>query len=81
MRYDLATSDVARLVREARVRQGLSQRRLALRAGTSQAAISRIERGLEAPSTKRLRDLLLVLGRSAVVEAEPLRGLDPDPSG
>lgn len=44
-----------------------------MRAGTSQAAISRIETGLEAPSPERLHDLLLVLGHSLVLEATPTR--------
>ena len=78
MRYQLGVPEVARLVRESRERQGLSQRRLALRAGTSQAAISRIERGLEAPTTERLRDVLRVLGHSVVLDAEPAGDADPD---
>jgi transcriptional regulator with XRE-family HTH domain len=50
------------LLREARARNGISQRRLALRAGTSQDAISRIERGVESPTLERLAHLLMVLG-------------------
>jgi transcriptional regulator with XRE-family HTH domain len=50
------------LLRKARKRSGISQRRLALRAGTSKEAISRIERGVEAPTIERLGNLLLVLG-------------------
>lgn len=50
------------LLREARKRHGISQRRLALRAGTSQDAISRIERGVESPTLERLTNLLMVLG-------------------
>jgi len=50
------------LLREARARNGVSQRRLALRAGTSQDAISRIERGVESPTLERLAHLLMVLG-------------------
>ena len=51
------------LLREARLRQGVSQRALALRARTSQDAISRIERGVESPTLERLSQLLLVLGQ------------------
>jgi transcriptional regulator with XRE-family HTH domain len=62
--YDII-SDVmepAELIRSTRERLGLSQRRLALRAGTTQAAISRIERGLVSPTFVTLRQLLLAMG-------------------
>ena len=45
----------AELIRETRERKRLSQRRLALRAGTSQSAIARIERGDEEVTWPRLR--------------------------
>jgi transcriptional regulator with XRE-family HTH domain len=54
--------DAAALVREARRRQGISQAQLALRAGTSQHAVSLIERGLRQPSLDTLDRLLLVTG-------------------
>jgi transcriptional regulator with XRE-family HTH domain len=54
--------DAAALVREARRRQGISQAQLALRAGTSQHAVSLIERGLRQPSLDTLERLLLVTG-------------------
>lgn len=54
--------DAAALVREARRRQGISQADLALRAGTSQHAVSLIERGLRQPSLETLERLLLVTG-------------------
>jgi len=54
-------------VRSVRLRHGLSQRSLARRAGTTQAAISRIESGLEAPSFERFTQLLLVLGERPVL--------------
>ncbi len=60
------------MLREARDRQGISQRRLALRAGTSQDAISRIERGVESPTVERLAKLLLVLGERLELNAAPL---------
>lgn len=66
---------VGNVLRSARERQGLSQRRLALRAGTSQDAISRIERGVEAPTLERLTQLLLALGCRPVLSVEPLDGL------
>jgi transcriptional regulator with XRE-family HTH domain len=54
------------------MRQGVSQRRLALRAGTSQDAISRIERGVESPTLERLARLLLVLGERAELNTSSL---------
>jgi transcriptional regulator with XRE-family HTH domain len=59
------------LLREARARNGISQRRLALRAGTSQDAISRIERGVESPTVERLAHLLMVLGERLELNAAP----------
>jgi transcriptional regulator with XRE-family HTH domain len=60
------------LLREARARHGVSQRRLALRARTSQDAISRIERGVESPTLERLSHLLMVLGERLELDAVPL---------
>jgi transcriptional regulator with XRE-family HTH domain len=60
------------LLRDARKRNGLSQRRLALRAGTSQDAISRIERGVESPTLERLANLMLVLGERLELDSVPL---------
>ena len=70
--------NVGDALREAREQQGLSQRRLALRAGTSQDAISRIERGVEAPTLERFAQLLLALGRRPVLSVEPLEGPVPE---
>lgn len=51
-------STAARLLREARTRAGLSQRALARRAGTSQAAVAAIESGRKAPTVPTLERLL-----------------------
>jgi transcriptional regulator with XRE-family HTH domain len=50
------------LIRDVRLRKGLSQRRLAYRAGTSQSAIARIEHGDEEVTWSRLRSILLAMG-------------------
>jgi transcriptional regulator with XRE-family HTH domain len=50
----------------------LSQRRLALRAGTTQAAISRIEHGIVSPTFTTLRELMLAMGEEAVLSARRL---------
>lgn len=55
-------ADPARLLRDARRRHGIDQRSLALRAGTSQTQISRIERGVVSPSISTLERLLSTLG-------------------
>jgi len=64
--------DLGSALRAARKRQGLSQRRLALRAGTSQDAISRIERGVEAPTLERFAQLMVVMGQRPVFGVAPL---------
>jgi transcriptional regulator with XRE-family HTH domain len=65
-------SNAAAVLREARARSGISQRRLALRAGTSQDAISRIERGVESPTLERLSHLLMMLGERLELDTVPL---------
>jgi transcriptional regulator with XRE-family HTH domain len=59
-------------LREARLRHGVTQRSLARRAGTTQAAISRIESGAESPSFERFTQLLLVLGERPVLHTARL---------
>ena len=60
------------LLREARERHGLTQKQLAIRARTSQAAISRIERGLVSPSVEMLARLLDLLGEELVLDAQAI---------
>jgi transcriptional regulator with XRE-family HTH domain len=43
-----------------------------LRAGTTQAAISRIERGLVSPTFATLRELLLAMGEEPVLDSRRL---------
>ncbi len=52
----------ATLLRTARQRAGVSQRRLAERAGTSQSVIARIELGETSPSWETLQRLLSAAG-------------------
>jgi transcriptional regulator with XRE-family HTH domain len=58
------------LLQEARERHGVSQKRLAMRAGTTQSAISRIERDRVSPSVETLRELLYLLGEDLQLGAE-----------
>jgi uncharacterized protein len=60
------------LIRSTRRRLGLSQRQLALRAGTTQAAVSRIERGLVSPTFTTLRELMLAMGEEPVLSSRRL---------
>jgi transcriptional regulator with XRE-family HTH domain len=60
------------LIRETRRRKGLSQRRLARRAGTSQSAIARIERGEEGVTWPRLRSIMLAMGEEPVLSSRAL---------
>lgn len=59
-----------RLLREARQRHAVSQKRLAIRAGTTQSAISRIERDRLSPSVETLRELLRLLGEDLTLGAD-----------
>jgi transcriptional regulator with XRE-family HTH domain len=63
----------AELVRTTRERKGLSQRRLALRAGTSQSAVARIERGDEEVTWPRLRALMRAMGEEPELSSRPLK--------
>jgi transcriptional regulator with XRE-family HTH domain len=62
----------AELVRSSRERLGLSQRQLALRAGTTQAAVSRIERSVVSPTFATLRQLMLAMGEEPTLSARRL---------
>ena len=62
----------AALIRSTRERLGLSQRQLALRAGTTQAAVSRIERGVVSPTFATLRGLMVAMGEEPVLGARRL---------
>jgi len=58
------------LFRDTRRRHGVSQARLATRAGTTQSAISRIERDQVSPSVETLRSLLHLLGEDLELGAK-----------
>lgn len=61
-----------KLLREARKRNGISQKRLAARAGTTQSAISRIEHDRVSPSFSTLEALLRVLGEELTLASRPV---------
>lgn len=66
--------DPSRLIREHRQRLGLSQRSLAVRAGMTQAAVSRIERGDAAPNWESIRALMLAMGCEPELDVRRLSG-------
>lgn len=70
--------DVGRLIRETRERHGLSQQRLARRAGTTQAVVSRIERGAASPSFDTVQRLLGALGWELDMRLRRSRWQDDD---
>jgi transcriptional regulator with XRE-family HTH domain len=59
------------ILRDARLRHEVSQEELAVRASTTQSAISRIERDRISPSIETLRRLLFVLGEDLILASEP----------
>ena len=61
-----------KLIRERRLAHGLSQRELAYRAGTSQSAIARVERGDEDITWTRLGAILSAMGDEPVLGAKRL---------
>lgn len=55
------------LLRSARERNGITQAELANRAGTTQSAISRIEKDRVSPSVETLRELLALVGEELTI--------------
>jgi len=60
------------LLSTVRRRHGLTQRQLAMRARTSQAAISRVERDLVSPTVTTLASWLDLMGEELTLDAEPI---------
>ena len=60
------------LLRAARRRHGLTQRQLAIRARTSQAAISRIERDIVSPTVATLAELLWLMNERLDLGTQPV---------
>jgi len=64
------------LLRDARLRAGLTQRQLAQRAETSQSVVARIEQGRADPSTATLTRLLAAAGFELRAELTPMAVAD-----
>lgn len=60
------------LLKEARRRHGVTQRQLAIRAGTTQSAISRIENDQLSPTVATLSELLDLMGEELVLGAHEI---------
>jgi transcriptional regulator with XRE-family HTH domain len=60
------------LVRDCRRRAGLTQEQLAIRAGTTKTAISRLEAGHLSPRVETLDVLLLCMGYQLQLQVEPI---------
>jgi len=74
----VSSNSTGKLLRATRQRHRLSQKRLALRAGTDQAAISRIERGETSPTLETFERLMAAMGERLAIASEPLeRDYDP----
>jgi chemotaxis signal transduction protein/DNA-binding transcriptional regulator YiaG len=70
IRYHAQVSTDGQILLHARRRAGLSQRRLAELAGTSQAMVARVERGRQSPSLCTLRRLLAACGANLQVQVD-----------
>lgn len=68
--------DAARVLRQARLRAGLTQRELAARAGVSQSVVGRIESGAVIPRVDTLDRLLAAAGQGLEPVTRPGRGVD-----
>ncbi|MHB8507339.1 MAG: helix-turn-helix transcriptional regulator [Candidatus Dormibacteria bacterium] len=68
----------AALIRDARVRAGLTQRELARRAGTSQAVVSAYENEQREPGYTRLETLIAAAGFELRVELHRAEDVDSD---
>lgn len=69
--FDGPPTNPGSLLREARLRHGLSQAGLAARAGTTQSAISRIESSAVSPAVDTLERLLSLMGERLELSATP----------
>jgi len=71
MAYTLPV-DAGQILRESRLRSGLSQRRLAELAGVTQPTVARIESGIIQPTFERLLELVRACGLDLDVRVVPL---------
>ncbi len=77
MRPDTAIS--ASLIKQARMRAGLSQAQLAERSGKAKVQIGRWETGVVAPSLDTLLELLRACGFDIPLTLQPYEPVDDEP--
>ena len=65
----VSMTDPGGLIRDRRLAHGLTQAQLAVRAGTTQSALSRLERGELSPTIATIDSILFVLGETIEVGA------------
>jgi transcriptional regulator with XRE-family HTH domain len=66
----METANAAELLRKARLRHGISQKALAMRAGLTEPDIAELERGQLSPTVDDLVELLHLVGEDLVVYAK-----------
>lgn len=71
--------DAGELIKRTRERHRISQHSLAVRAGTHQAVVSRIERGKMQPTVATVERLLVAMGEQLKLDVERIPG-DHDPA-
>ena len=64
--------DPGAILRETRLKRGLTQAQLARRSSTTQSYIGRVERGEVSPSLATLQRLLYAMGHRLTTTVEPL---------
>ncbi len=72
------------LLKDSRLRAGITQAELARRAGTTQSAIARLEAGDRSPTVRQLAKLLALLDLELMLDVRPRPGcasLPDEPSG
>jgi transcriptional regulator with XRE-family HTH domain len=74
MRYVQGVDAPGKLIRRRRLAHGLTQAQLALRVGTTQTALSRLERGDLSPTVATMQRILFVLGETCELDFRRLAG-------
>ncbi len=74
MRYVRGMDAPGTVIRRRRLEHGLTQAQVALRVGTTQTALSRLERGDLSPTVATIQRILFVLGETCDLDVRRLVG-------